>query len=315
MKTRIKHVLLATLVISGLSAQGQQEPIFTHYLHSPVSINPAIAGTTDCMNLDFLSRVQWIGIKGAPQTYGISAHTPYNQKKVGIGLSLMNDNAWPVNNTHLSGSYAYKVTVLDNLTLSMGIKAGFTYLHVPLTSLETVDEDDQAFSSNEKKIYPNIGFGFYLYSNDFFAGFSMPRLLQKTFDKKFNKNLNSPTYIMGGYNLSIDEQWMFTPSILAGAMIGVPVTCDVTMQFRYQDKFFFGTHYRIGDALGLFFDMRITSDLSLGYAFDFSLNKLSGVNSGTHELMLSYSLFPKWINNPTSRLKEKSGQKKRKWLF
>ena len=99
---------------------------------------------------------------------------------------------------------------------------------------------------------------------------------------------------MGGYNLDITEQWVFMPSALAGAMVGVPMSVDVTAKFLYQGRFFFGTHYRIGDALGLFFDMKINKELAVGYAFDYSLNKLSKINSGTHELMVSYVLTPKW---------------------
>lgn len=314
----MKCLIVFVMLLLALDLRAQQEPIFTHYLHSPVSINPAIAGTSDALNIDFLSRLQWLGIKGAPQTFGLSADTPYNLKKIGIGLSLMNDNAWPVNNTHLSGCYAYKLRLRDKLTLSMGIKLGLTFLYIPLTSLETGDPTDPMFASNEKKLYPNLGFGLYLYAPEFFVGFSMPRLLQRTFDKRYNKNLSSPTYLMAGYNLNMTDQWMFSPSILAGAMIGLPVTCDVTLRFSYTSKFFFGAHYRIGDAIGLFFDMRVTKDMSVGYAFDFSINKFSAINSTSHELMLSYALYPKWINTPRlrSRLRQKAEQDdKSRWLF
>lgn len=292
---RIQKILvLGVVTLIATTLKAQQEPIFTHYMQSPISINPAIAGTVRNLNINLLSRLQWVGLEGAPKSFSLSAHTPWAAKKIGVGVNIMNDNTWPISNTHISGCYAYRLRVNDEITLSMGIKGGFTYYSASLTSLHVINPDDPEFLQNEKKFYPNIGVGFYMYSQKFFAGISMPRLIQTAFDKQFDKNLRRPLYLMGGYNLNITEEWVFMPSALAGAMVGVPMSCDITAQFLYQGRFFFGTHYRIGDAMGLFFDMKINKELSIGYAFDYSLSKLSKVNSGTHELMVTYLLVPKW---------------------
>lgn len=288
------------LVIFGVAAMGaatlkaQQEPIFTHYLHNPVSINPAIAGTVRNLNMSMLSRLQWVGLEGAPTTFSYSAHMPWPDKKIGVGLNLISDNTWPLSNTHFSGSYAYRLRVTDDITLSLGIKGGFTYYHASVTNLDVVNPDDHAFTQNEKRFYPNIGVGAYIYSYQFYAGLSLPRMLQTSFNRKFDKTLKSPLYIIGGYNYELNSDWVLMPSMLAGAMIGVPMTCDITAQALYKGQFYFGAHYRIGDAFGIFFDMKLKHDISVGYAFDFSLNKLSRINTGTHELMISYSFAPKW---------------------
>ncbi len=291
---RLKIFITGIAVLLTASVSAQQEPLFTHYMHSPISINPAIAGTNRNLNIDLLSRLQWVGLEGSPKTFSLSAHKPWASRKIGVGLNIMNDNTRPISNTHISGSYAYRLRLTDEITLSMGIKGGFTYYSASLTSLHTINPDDPEFMHNEKKFYPNIGIGFYAYSHEFFGGISMPRLIQTAFDKQFDKNLSRPLYLMGGYNLSLTESWKFMPSALVGAMVGVPMSCDVTLQFLYQERFFFGTHYRFGDALGLFFDIKVNKELSVGYAFDYSLNKLSRVNSGTHELMISYAFLPKW---------------------
>ncbi len=287
-------IILGVAATWAATLKAQQEPIFTHYLHNPISINPAIAGTVRNLNMSMLSRLQWVGLEGAPKTFSYSAHMPWPDKKIGIGLNLMSDNTWPISNTHFSGSYAYRLRIDDNVTFSLGIKGGFTYFHASVTNLDVVNPDDPSFAQNEKRFYPNIGIGAYIYSYQFFAGLSLPRMLQTTFDRKFDKTLKSPLYIMGGYNYELNSDWILMPSMLAGAMIGVPMTVDITAQAMYKGRFYFGTHYRIGDAFGIFFDMKLDNDISFGYAFDFSLNKLSRINTGTHELMLSYSFTPKW---------------------
>ena len=292
---KIAYLLTAGVVaVSATTLRAQQEPIFTHYFQNPVSINPAIAGTVRNLNLSLLSRLQWVGLEGAPKTFSLSAQMPWPEKRMGIGLNIMNDDTWPVSNTHISASYAYRLRLTDEITLSLGIKGGFTYYHASLTNLQINDPNDPEFTQNESRFYPNLGAGAYIYSGEFYAGLSLPRFLQTSFNKKFDKTLKSPLYLMGGYNLEISPSWVFMPSMLMGAMIGLPMSCDLTAQFLYQSKFYFGTHYRIGDALGIFFDMKVNEYLSFGYAFDFSLNKLSRINTGTHELMLSYAFAPKW---------------------
>jgi len=291
---KIFVVIFGVAAFGAATLKAQQEPIFTHYLHNPVSINPAIAGTVRNLNMSLLSRLQWVGLEGAPTTFSYSAHMPWPDKKIGVGLNLMSDNTWPLSNTHFSGSYAYRLRITDDITLSLGIKGGFTYYHASVTSLGVVNPDDPAFAQNENRFYPNIGVGAYIYSNQFYAGLSLPRMLQTSFNRSFDKTLKSPLYIIGGYNYELNSDWVLMPSMLAGAMIGLPMTCDITAQVLYKGRFFFGAHYRFGDALGIFFDMKLDNDISFGYAFDFSLNKLSRINTGTHELMLSYSFAPKW---------------------
>lgn len=291
---KIFVVIFGVAAFGAATLKAQQEPIFTHYLHNPVSINPAIAGTVRNLNMSLLSRLQWVGLEGAPTTLSYSAHMPWPDKKIGVGLNLMSDNTWPLSNTHFSGSYAYRLRITDDITLSLGIKGGFTYYHASVTNLGVVNPDDPAFAQNEKRFYPNIGVGAYIYSNQFYAGLSLPRMLQTSFNRSFDKTLKSPLYSIGGYNYELNSDWVLMPSMLAGAMIGIPMTCDITAQAMYKGRFYFGAHYRFGDALGIFFDMKLDNDISFGYAFDFSLNKLSRINTGTHELMLSYSFAPKW---------------------
>jgi len=172
--------------------------------------------------------------------------------------------------------------ITEDITLSLGIKGGFTYYHASVTNLDVVNPDAPAFAQNEKRFNTNIGVGAYIYSYQFYAGLSLPRMLQTSFNRKFDKTLKSPLYIIEGYNYEINSDWVLMPSVLAGAIIGLPMTCDITVQVLYKGQFYFGAHYRIGDAFGIFFVMKLKHDISVGYAFYFLLNKLSRINTGTH---------------------------------
>jgi type IX secretion system PorP/SprF family membrane protein len=101
---------------------------------------------------------------------------------------------------------------------------------------------------------------------------------------------------MAGYIFNINSQWDFKPSILTKAVSGAPVSNDISLQFLYNKKIWLGAMYRIGDAAGVFVDVRLNEQFTVGYGYDFSLNGLSGLNSGTHEIMLSYD-FDKFYNS------------------
>lgn len=293
----IKLFVLAIALFASLGASAQQDPVFTHYLQNPIAFNPAIAGTVEGLNLSLLTRHQWIGLDGAPASYSFNAHTPYVKQNMGLGLNVMTDKAGPLRNTHITGSYAYQITVFPNVKLSMGLKAGISSYNAATGSVQVNDPSDPNFQTDEQRVSPNLGVGFYLYSKQYYAGFSVPKLIEPRLNKEYRESkepYNPQFYLMGGYNFPINNDWEFLPSALMGIMGGSPISADFTAQFMYLKRFYFGTHYRIGDAGGLFVNAKITDDFTFGYAFDFTLNKLSSVNSGTHEFMLTYTFYGLW---------------------
>jgi type IX secretion system PorP/SprF family membrane protein len=297
LKVNIRIALLLTIIMLSFRVNAQQDPMFTHYLNNPMAINPAIAGTQQGLNLSLLSRLQWIGLDGAPASYSFGAHTPYVKQNMGLGLNIMTDKAGPLRNTHITGSYAYQITVVEGMQFSMGLKAGVSSYNASIAGLDVNDPSDPQFLKDDNRISPNLGVGFYLYTANYFAGFSVPKLIEAKLNKEYRESkepYNPQLYLMGGYNFIIDRNWEIQPSTLMGIMGGSPISTDIAVKALYLRQFHFGSHYRIGDALGLFFGARIYEKVTVGYAFDFSLSQLSRVNSGTHEIMISYTFDDIW---------------------
>ncbi len=293
----LKGLVLVLAITLSVAAKAQQDPIFTNYLQNPIAFNPAIAGTVNGLNLSLMSRNQWVGIDGAPATYSFGAHTPYVKQNMGLGLNVMTDKVGKLRNTHVTASYAYQITVFPDVKLSMGLKAGVSTYNAAIGGLFVNDPTDPNFLTDEKRVSPNLGVGFYLYTQQYYVGFSAPRLIEPRLNKEYRESqepYNPQFYLMGGYSFQINNDWMFLPSTLMGIMGGSSLAVDFTAQFMYMNRFYFGSHYRIGDAAGLFVNAKITEDLSFGYAFDFSLNRLSRVNSGTHEFVLTYAFYGLW---------------------
>jgi type IX secretion system PorP/SprF family membrane protein len=292
---RILTVSILLLVFNN--SWSQEEPLYTNYINNPLELNPAIAGTQDGLNLNLLTRHQWIGIEGYPASYSFGAHTPYQRQNFGIGLSLMTDRVGPVKNTHFKASYAYQITVSRGTYLSMGLNAGITNFSAAISDLELSESNDPHFENDLNRTSPIFGVGFYLYTDEYFAGISSPRLIHVKLEKEYRESdvpYNPSIFLMGGYKFKIDYEWQFLPSALVAVIPGSPVSADITTRFLYQEQYYMGAHYRVGDAAGLFFNVQITEFLKAGYAFDFTLNKLSRVNSGSHEFMVAYRLDNLW---------------------
>lgn len=282
---------LIILFVGIGNMMAQQEPMFTQYMFNSLTINPAYAGTTETLNLNTLTRLQWVGLEGSPKTFSLTAHTPIEGRKIGLGITLVTDEIGPVNNTFFTINYAYRLRVTDDLTLSMGLKGGISSYTVGLTDLSVIDPEDPQFQSNEKKISPNLGFGFYLYGDQYYVGFSAPKLIQTTVDDEYatdENQLKRHYFIVGGYNWQINSEWLLKPSLLTKIVAGSPVSNDITVQGLYNDLVGAGVMYRIGDAAGLFVFGKVYKELQVGYGYEYSLNGLSGINSGTHEIMLTY---------------------------
>nr|WP_240534719.1 type IX secretion system membrane protein PorP/SprF [Pedobacter aquae] len=82
-------VLLQVLLV--LRVQAQQEAMYTQYMFNTLAINPAYPTLDESLSVTALSRHQWVGFKGAPNTQTISIHSPLGTSETFIGGLLIND--------------------------------------------------------------------------------------------------------------------------------------------------------------------------------------------------------------------------------
>ena len=288
-------LILTTLPLGGV--QAQQDPIFTYYLQNPIAFNPAVAGTASGLNLSLLTRHQWVGLEGAPTSYSFGAHSPYVKDLMGLGFHFMTDQVGQQRNTHVTGSYAYQIQVVEGMRLSMGLRAGVSNYRAATGTMRVNDPTDPHFLSDLNRTAPNLGVGFFLFTANYYIGFSTPRLFEPRLNREYRNSsepYNPQLFLKGGYDFLLNREWRLKPSLLVGAMGGSPVLVNITAQAQYMERIIFGTHYRIGDALGVFVNGMVNENLGIGYAYSFSLSRLSTVNGSIHEFVIIYSLKNIW---------------------
>src|SRR5674476_592159 len=89
-------LMLLSLLGNPKMAKSQQDPVYTQYLTNLLSIQPAYAGITGVLNVSALSRAQWVGWEGAPNSNTFTMHVPLKPYNVGLGLTLLNDKWGPI---------------------------------------------------------------------------------------------------------------------------------------------------------------------------------------------------------------------------
>lgn len=310
MKTLIN--IIATLVLSSgcLFIYAQQMPMYTHYMYNTLVVNPAYAGSRDALTVTGLNRSQWVGFEGAPTTQTLTIHAPLRNEHIGLGLAVVQDKIGPVRTSSVTATFAYIMKLTHKAKLSLGLSAGANLFQANLNTLLLDQQSDPVFLNNiDGRITPDFGFGAYYAREKFYAGLSVPNLLQNSYSQVNDRNGNTLVsseqrhyFFIAGTMLKLSDNLALKPTTLIKVTQGAPIQADLTAMFVIMNKFQLGAMFRSGDAAGGLFGFDITDQFHVGYAYDWSYALSSSkYNSGSHEIMLRYDflLFDKrQIHNP-----------------
>jgi type IX secretion system PorP/SprF family membrane protein len=296
-KTSLFKLVLVNLFILGLgTAKAQFQPQFTQYMFNEVIINPAYAGARECLSATLLYRNQWTGIDGAPVTQTFNIHSPIANQKMGIGLSIIHDKITVVQNTGVFANYAYRLA-LSKGKLALGLQAGFVNHFEKLSELTPGQSNDPQFAGNTPKLLlPNAGFGLFYYTNKFYAGLSVPKLILNTVGattlaKKVSNKASVKDWTLhltAGYVASLNETIKLKPTVMLRKTGGTPTEIDLSLNALFNDLVWLGAAYRTGDAISIFAGVNITKQMRFGYAYDYTTTQLQKYNGGSHEITLGY---------------------------
>jgi type IX secretion system PorP/SprF family membrane protein len=291
-----KWIFLVAFISLAQFSFGQQDPDYTQYMFNQQMVNPAYVGTWESIGFMALNRKQWVGFEGSPSTQTFSFQTPLQRENIGLGLSVINDQIGLEKKFGISADYSYRIRLSNEISLRLGMKAGFTNYSHDLTQyqLDSKNQPDQMFQGEiDQKFMPNVGIGAFLHSKKFYLGFSVPKLI----NNEFKDNENFSTYaemrhffLSGGYVFDLGENIKFKPTFLAKATLGSPLQIDLSANVLVKEKFWLGAMLRTGDSYGFIAQWVFNKKLRIGYAIDFTTTNMRNYSDGVHEIMISYEL-------------------------
>ncbi len=293
MKTKLFSFVL---MFTAIASFAQQDAQYTQYMYNTVNVNPAYAGTRGALSIFALHRTQWVGLDGAPVTNTVSLNTPFNNSKVGLGISIVNDEIGPSTSNSISADISYYVPISESYKLSFGIKGTANIFNIDVTKLNPGDQTDPQFQNIDNEFSPNIGAGLYLHSQKAYLGFSIPNFIETDAYNDndvavYKERINY--YLIGGYVFDLNPTIKFKPTFMTKMTNGAPLQVDVSANFMFNEKFTAGIAYRWSASLSAMVGFQISEGFYLGYAYDFETTELDNYNSGSHEIFLRYEIFKK----------------------
>ncbi len=305
-----KITIVMVLALGYLTMNAQQAAMYTHYMNNTLGVNPAYAGSRDALTVTALHRSQWVGFSGSPITQTLTMHTPFKNEHIGLGLSILNDKIGPTNNTSAFVDFAYILKLNEKSKLSLGLSAGANIFQASLSSLQLDQQNDPMFQNNiNNHVTPNFGVGAYYSRERFYAGISVPSLVQNNYSSISQLNGNTLIakeqrhyFLIAGTLLNISDNIAFKPTTLIKITSAAPMQADLTASFIFNKRILVGAMFRTGDAIGVLVGFDITDQLHIGYSYDWSYGlRTFKYNQGSHELLLRYDflfLDKKQIHTP-----------------
>lgn len=312
-----KKIILLTsffLVITGVLF-AQQDKLITHFIFDKMSINPGETGMEQTRNSicgTTIYRNQWDKVNGAPNSAILNIEANL-QRFIpgGIGISFFHDAIGfsRQNNVLLNYSYPIEVPGVGRLGIGLGVglvNFGMSPVWVPPTT--AIDPSlPVGFSATNL----DLNFGLYWKGDqDYYVGLSSTHLNESllkqtvgTIDQTYQTARHY--YVMGGKKFDnignglIDAQMLLRTDF-------VKTSADLNVRYIWNNIAYGGITYRTVDAIGLMLGWMPIQNMTVGYSYDLTTNKLAGVSRGSHEILLKYcyilpplpitkSNHPRWL--------------------
>lgn len=295
-----KFLLLSLLTLTlGSSAFGQQDKLITHFMYDKMSLNPGETGIEGGICATTMYRNQWDRVNGAPNSAVLNVEADLTRFiPINAGISFFHDHIGfnTQNNVLLNLSYPLNIRGVGKLGIGVGIgivNFGMSPEWVPPTTLA-----DQSLPGAFSGTNLDLNFGLYFKdeSDTYYAGLSSTHLSESTLagvtlsgSAPITYTTSRHYYAMGGYNFKQIGDGDIQTNVLMRTDL-VKFSADINARYLWKNMAYGGLTYRTSDAIGIMAGLSY-GNFTFGYSYDITINKLSSISRGSHELMFKYCYF------------------------
>ncbi|WP_100611715.1 PorP/SprF family type IX secretion system membrane protein [Confluentibacter lentus] len=321
----MRKLIIYLLLLAIVKSHGQELnlPVFTQYLaDNNFVVSPTYAGIGDNLKLRANGLTQWVGIKDAPDNQSFYADFRIADRS-GVGVSFYNDKNGNTIQKGAKFSFAHHL-ILDYYSkqyLSFGISYNINNFRIDISKFNNgtnqppvsnpIITDDRSTNNN------NFDVGVLYRNKGFFFSFNANNILEKKIDEDIRiaePNLLLNYQIYSGYTFNGPKKsgLEFEPSIYY-QMFSSDNRSSTDLNFKFrkfnrnEDYYWAGISYRflndqffkplnLGPMLGFKKDI-----FYFGYAYQVTMNDLSGYNSGTHVITIGLEFLQGISNCPCTQ--------------
>jgi len=293
-----KIIYIFIFLIVAMEMHSQQNVQYTQFMLNDYGLNPAVAGEGKGIMFMVGRRVQWNGFTGAPETNFASVTKSFGKKGYkrywhGIGGYVEQDKFGIFSRKAAYASYTINLKLSSKYYLGFGIAAGIKSLALTNTIHDVYDP--ALIVSQQKVIIPDFIPGVYLYSKKLFAGVSLRNVYKNTLSQG-NKEIGTESKLLPNAYITIGRKYVssgydfiFVPALhIQTSFLSLPVI-NLNLMTYYRKRVGVGISYRVQDAVSAIIQVRIFSNVVIGFAYDYTVSKFKAANANSTEIMFGFS--------------------------
>jgi type IX secretion system PorP/SprF family membrane protein len=313
-------IIICALLLSG--SLKAQDPHFSQFFASPLTLNPAFTGKFDGQwRLAANHRDQWPSIPKAYVTTSASVDFPIMKKKIpdgdifGLGLSGVSDasanSALKLNYGSISLSYHKSLDEEGYHTIGAGFQGTYSSMVLDITKLTFEDmlrqngftgTTNDVLTNGQNQNYIDMNAGL-LYSgssngvNNFYLGASMYHINRpKVSFKDKNWYLTGRITIHGGGSFPLTDVVAINTSVIhqiqnkaSETIVGAAVSMNANPGEVNPTNVYIGSWYRFKDAIIPYIGVEFTG-LRIGFSYDVNTSSLKAATGsrGGSEVSIIY---------------------------
>lgn len=312
----MRAIIIGILVITTFTVGNAQDvPLLSQKLTDAFIYNSSFAGL-DNGSITFAHRAAFNKMEGGGKINFLSFNMPLSYNNFGVGLSLYNEKINFMNNTYVSGAFAYHIEIGNDQLFSMGVAAEYNNIRADVDRV-VGDLSDEMLTLLDAGQYNKMDYSAGInYQHRYFKiGISSNRLAT-AFKGDDDQSILVQYYTAQGALMipvrgGID---LIEPMFIYRKFSRVSHSWDLGCYYTFNDLILFGISARVGGSaefsskeqnpiniFNITGGFKLMSKLLLGYSVDIASSSAS--LGPSHEFTLSYEFLD--INN-NQRFNQKS---------
>jgi len=331
-------LFILTIVFINCENAFSQDPHFSQYFSSPLTLNPAYTGKFNGpFRLTANQKNQWPSINNAFTTSTVSYDFSILNNQIGyydtwgVGILAVNDKTGNnfIKNNYYSISTAYSKALDEDgrSQITLGFQGTIAQKRLDLTGADFADELNadgftgstmEVFGPNQsmvKYLDLNVGILYAISTNDensFYIGGSFYHVNKPKESFQGGNNFLNPritlhggTYLPIGLYSSLHASFIYQNQANASELLGgATLSFNLNHNYEFPTELYTGVWYRMGDAVIPYVGIE-TKGIRIGFSYDINVSSLkpASLSRGGSEVSIIYTAafkdpFKKKINCP-----------------
>lgn len=294
-----KLLVTAAFLSLGSAVFSQQDKLITHFIYDKMSLNPGETGIDEGICATMIYRNQWDKVNGAPNS--VVFNVAANLRRFfpgGVGISFFHDAIGFSRQNNVNLNYSFPLEIGNAGTIGFGVGLGIVNFGMSPVWIPPTTAVDPTLPVGFTSTKFDMNFGIYWKgTQDYYAGISSTHLTQSLLSSTIGTTTSTYQtarhyYVMGGKKFVglIGQDGDLDANVLLRTDL-VKFSADINARYIWRNMVYGGLTYRTSDAVAIMAGWKPFNDFTIGYSYDVTINKLSNVSRGSHEILVKYCYY------------------------